>query len=713
MNNNNWNPFKKSIKENKLDYNQLIDQINYPLHYLAYHSKNDLIKMIPDEILTEFSSQTNTEGDNLCHIAAKLNNIDLFDFMTAHNLDIIYETNNLNLTPLYYLIQNNNFIEKFAKKYHIRDHWISPEYTLLDYYILESDYVTVSNLLKYVSYGPHNIFTIIESDKNNTSNKIKFLQLFVNKNNINKIDKQSFLSPLIVATYTNDYDLVKFLLENGADPNYFGPENTDNPLMIAIYNENDKIIKSLLDYNFCVDIQNKYMQTPIHYMYIYNKQIHPKTKQLLLTQITNINATDNQMNSILNLLLQYDNWKLYESILEHQKLKIYLKNKLGKMPIDYVSDADKKSFFETVYKSYLNQLKSKNDWIDPIDVEVSMAIKKGSDIDSHKKYIMEKIIDKHISYPLVEKNTRIIKLLNPPKTNITHFSSYTHSYICFLYYILDKYPEIKLSIATPDQFTNKNLQDYYVELIKNYQTDSPDDKIFRSLIRDYINHFPSLINHLIIWRNPEKYFFSPYIIQGLNQTIKSYPKTKFILFKLSIISNENFNHANILIYDIDRNTIERFDPYGKVPFIDSESIDQLLKAFFADYLPHIKYVTAAELSDGISFQVYSDETNSTNHAENDPTGFCIAWCLWYVETRIKNIDITPSALIKKTISRINMSEEKFKDYIRNYSNYLDYEKNLIFEVISLPKKYWYIHDLPPLLYQSYIKNIRKLFETIL
>src|SRR5690606_23884156 len=105
-----------------------------------------------------------------------------------------------------------------------------------------------------------------------------------------------------------------------------------------------------------------------------------------------------------------------------------------------------------------------------------------------------------------------------------------------------------------------------------------------------------------------------------------------IILKLTIIVNNDFKHANILIYDVLNEYIERFDPYGKVPMVDNESIDRFLKSFFENFLSNVVYISLA--TDTISFQVFSDENNYLNYVENDPDGFCVAWCIWYIETRI-------------------------------------------------------------------------------
>lgn len=706
----NWINYKKLIMKNKIDYDQLVDQINYPLHYLAYHSKNDLIFEIPDEILTEFSSQKNLEGNTVLHIASKLNNIALFIFMVEYNLDTIYEKNNLNYSPLYYLIDDYTFIKKFVKKYHIIDHFIGSvstdsESSLIDYYILEPNIEMVNYIVKHVPCSNHSLFTIVDSSLNTSETKIKLLSLFIGcKLNINKLEDGTFLSPLIKAVNYNDFELTEFLLENGANTNYFGAENSDNPLFTAISNENNKIIKLLLKYNIDVDIQDKYLQTAIHYLYNEKKGISKKNKKLLLDRTKNINSVDNKMNSILSLIIQYDDWKLYTDILKKHKLKIYLKNKLGKAPIDYVKE--KELFYEMVYSSYINLLDLHTEG------ESSEPMFNQLETTPNKQLIMNKIINEKQSYPTIKKYIPIIKIINTPKVNITHFSPTTYDYICYLYYILNKYPEIKLCIGATDQFVNKSLSDYYVELTKNFSLNNKENKQFRSLIKDCINHHPLLINHLIIWESPEKCFISPYIIQGINETLKKYPNTKIILFKLSIITEENGRHANILIYDIVNKSIERFDPYGKVPYFNGVEIDSLLKDFFSDFLPQIKYIDSAKLSKGISFQVYDDEHNIENKMENDPNGFCVAWCLWYVETRILNTNIGQQLLISKTINKINEQEEKFRDYIRNYSDFLAGERNILFEKAGINKRYWYANHFPFDIHELYLQYMRKIFNKI-
>ncbi|AEX61766.1 putative ankyrin repeat protein [Megavirus courdo7] len=52
---------------------------------------------------------------------------------------------------------------------------------------------------------------------------------------------------------------------------------------------------------------------------------------------------------------------------------------------------------------------------------------------------------------------------------------------------------------------------------------------------------------------------------------------------------------------------------------------------------------------------------------------------------------------------------KFKDYVRNYSNYLDTEKNSILSNGGIPKQYWYTKTIPQNIYKSYLEYINKLY----
>ena len=142
-------------------------------------------------------------------------------------------------------------------------------------------------------------------------------------------------------------------------------------------------------------------------------------------------------------------------------------------------------------------------------------------------------------------------------------------------------------------------------------------------------------------------------------------------------------------------------------------IDNTLESFFKSVSPPINYISSRKLINNISYQTVSDETNINNHFVDDPVGFCVAWCLWYVELRINNPDINIKSLTNKTIYHINKKENKIKDYIRNYSSYLDNKKNKILEQGGVNKKYWYAFNMPYVIHKRYMKYINNFYKNII
>src|ERR1700733_1202155 len=708
-----WSNIKKIIKNKKMIWNEPIDQINGMIHHLGYHNKLDIIKLIDYDLLQQLIHEPNLEGDTICHIAAKVHNYELLSLILSIDINTIYDRNILKCTPLYYIMTNKDFIVQLTNDLEIMNHYVSENMTLLDYYINNDEYDFVLNLIDKISINLLKdpiIFTVIESDLK-SDQKIKMLEKLQHLD-LNRLDRR-FLSPLILATYLGDQNLIEHILINGGYCNYAGPEGIDHPLSIAIIENYSNIIDLFLKFKIKTDIPNKFLQTPVHILFQKKRpELTISTKIRILELFgNNINLCDMNMNSVLNLILQNDNWHDYENILKKIKLKIYLKNQFGKAPIDNVVKSDIELFYNLVFNSYINQLDSNIMWKDDIDNKIASILNNSNNIESYAAHISYKIKNGQ-SFPIKKKHCEL-KLIKFPFVNITNFTAYTHDYIHYIYYLLTKYPYLKIPIISNDQAKeNENIKDLYLKLIDDFKGPKTENKTFRSIIREFINHSSCLINHIIIWMNEETYYFSPYIIQGIIETLEKYSDTKFIILKLTIITDSQFNHANILIYDVENNTIERFDPYGKVPFIDKK-IDALLKNFLLDYLPNIKYISAEELTNNISFQVFSDEMNKANYVEHDPYGFCVAWCLWYIEIRIINSKISPNKLIKKMTYLINKSGIKFKDYIRNYSSYLDDQKNLILQKAGLPYKYWYATNMSKNIYNSYIKHIRELYKELI
>ena len=69
-----------------------------------------------------------------------------------------------------------------------------------------------------------------------------------------------------------------------------------------------------------------------------------------------------------------------------------------------------------------------------------------------------------------------------------------------------------------------------------------------------------------------------------------------------------------------------------------------------------------------SYQSLSRETDPYQQKSGDFGGYCLAWCLWYIENRIANKKISPKKLIEETLFTLVNKKESLMEYIRNYAN---------------------------------------------
>ena len=152
----------------------------------------------------------------------------------------------------------------------------------------------------------------------------------------------------------------------------------------------------------------------------------------------------------------------------------------------------------------------------------------------------------------------------------------------------------------------------------------------------FINSFPFSDNiiarepifpWIITIRSETEYYIHPY----LNNIINSNNNKNFCVVFLSL-DLDNILHANILIYDFKKKLIERFEPYGKCmnTFIDDILEEELTWNTGFSYIRPNNYEPYA------GFQTISDENNNLNLKPGDFGGFCLAWCLWYLETKLIN-----------------------------------------------------------------------------
>ena len=193
-------------------------------------------------------------------------------------------------------------------------------------------------------------------------------------------------------------------------------------------------------------------------------------------------------------------------------------------------------------------------------------------------------------------------------------------------------------------------------------------------------------------------------------------KTKrFIFIKLSLIPNSSGTHANILIYDKKLNILERFEPYGPNGMLDEEKLNSYLEKLSKKlFNKKTKFISPKLFLDDTKFQIVSSDSDPDNKKLGDPIGYCLAWCFWYLELRLKNPDITSKELVKFAFNDILQNHSKDSNqvlsYIRNYSQELDKMKNEFLKEAGISENDFYSTNFTEKQIQLIIEHISKEFK---
>jgi hypothetical protein len=485
--------------------------------------------------------------------------------------------------------------------------------------------------------------------------------------NVNVKDK-NYLTPLLLSVYNELETTVQHLIDHGADINYIGAEGDNNPLSLMLIKGNDKIADILLENGFDTQKYNRDMNTPLHIAFKADLELKPSTISKLLyygdLNIANING-----ETPLHLFMRKYNWINYNKILENKQLDIFIKDNNNKAPIDYVSDGQLSKFLDVVTNGFMGQ----NEW----NCNETQRMKC---INKAKEYIMKNGIS-YLNQSEIPNDVKLI--ISPPVTHGMFNSDVIHNVI-YTTIILERNP----NVAIPYRYYNKDNATTIMMLLEsmNFLYNTIQENTIFELINIYQEHFFQIAPYLILWKNKNLYYIDRHLDYYTQKCLMS-NDIRFIFFKLTLIVSALGTHANIIIYDKETGTLERFEPYGITPYLDTDELDNMLEvklgAFLKSYNKNFRYYAPKDLFDGISFQIFSNDTSNKAKKMGDPIGFCLAWTFWYLEMRIKNPSIEPKTLIDKAQTKIKGTTKKeyrhqiFIDFIRNYATNLDKDKNKI------------------------------------
>ena len=464
-----------------------------------------------------------------------------------------------------------------------------------------------------------------------------------------------------------------------------------NPKNLDIYPDHEN--------NTCVDyliLEEKfkilnYLIDRIEHIYFVNFE-----ENSVLTLLDNLDLGSEQSSNIIELIfkiLSKSNINkikdMYNENIMFKLLKVFKLNKsILKKFIGYFDIFEQNTSGENIYDLLVDKYSS----------IITDVLDKGYMIDSQIPYVP----NNQIEIIPIDFNFDIKHYLKPTPYGI-FISDSLHNMI-YTYVILERNNLQMAYIHEPNTIFKNNL---------NYLTMSNNDKDILSIIKFYFHNFNSWLPHLIIWKDKTNYFIYPELVKWL----KYYSQTKrFVYVKLSIIATNkiqgNIRHANLILIDNLKKTVERFEPYGEIYFSNCAELNLMLEQELANNLGY-KFIFVQSYP---GFQTRSDEFDEKNKSYGDPGGFCLAWCFLYLEIKLYyenvivkkiNEQYQDNGLVNQMINEpgqviklinnyiINNFENDFPDlkkdeqqnlymtFIRYYARNLDKSKNKLIKKYGL------------------------------
>lgn len=171
---------------------------------------------------------------------------------------------------------------------------------------------------------------------------------------------------------------------------------------------------------------------------------------------------------------------------------------------------------------------------------------------------------------------------------------------------------------------------------------------------------------MIINVNDKSIVYGTKMIEAINNC-KIKKSTRFIFFSLILkFKNKNLTHANMVVIDLVKYTLERFEPHGSTFYFNEDSIKEnkmVNKIMLKQVLPDLKlknftYISPQKLSPLIGIQRVADSY----------CGMCITISMMYLHLRILNPDVAQPKLVKFLLNR---SKEKLKIMILKYAKHVE------------------------------------------
>ena len=660
-----WDKFEENLNEN-IDLNIKDEHSNYLIQYIILYNNTTMLEKILKYNLS--LDWLDNEGRSILYIPIKYGYIDIIKMLLKVDEDkigisILNIKDSYSNFPLHYSLffknleifnlltsKSNLFI--FDKIKNSIVHLITKNKNInFLKKIFDSDFNI--NLTNINNETPLHIACIY--DLNN------FIEKFISlKCDINIKEKTGGLTPLMICVLNNNFQGISLILDETPNLNIQDHEG-NTVLHLAIIDNNYEVINSIVssDIKINLNICNLEGNTPLHIVLskIFYDQINPSNYPLVkLFEQTNLNLQNNDGETCWHFIIGtklFTKKEIAEKLIT-KKNNIFIIDKKNRSAFDLANSKCNKDeinlLIDIIVSSYWNSLKLKSE--DPeiwsIDWE-KICSKPDANREKCFAKIKKHIITSKVSIPLKRKNY-CIDIPNIKNNSSTTFTGIILDIMTSYIVLIKKYDILDTSI-TKDFIINQNVSSYYNKI-----------GIVKELTGDYLNFELFWIFHKDIWPTT--------IEKSINQFISSDKK----MFALPIgIDLENGSHANVIIIDKQLKLIERFEPNGADEPIgfnyNKNLLDFKIKIYLEKYFPDYEYLEPEKFLPTFGFQMLEMIENKKMKRIGDPGGFCVGWCLWYLEQRLKYL-LHPKKLVEKLIINIKSKNISFKNLIRSYVNTL-------------------------------------------
>lgn len=637
--------------------------------------------------------ESDYNGNTVAHLLAINKNYNLLLKLIDKYPELISYLNNNNKSVIH-LVEDKYILHKLLDKTSDSNlNTITDDKTLLIMLLNKNDHETIDKIINRVDLNipvddpPLNYY--LEQKNIEYDIVLKLVQAGANVNLNNKIGLKS----LNIAVLNNlSTDIIELLLENGSNINYAGPGDRFLPLNVALKRARFAIVEKLLEYDPDLSLQDNNLFIPLHYAIISKKSVPDNIFTKLLLD-SNLNTPNIKGQTALHLLIRTKLWKKYINLLKHKNIDLNIIDTNGSTAISYMNWKKMVKLVNSLSDGILNKK------LDDNELKSDKIYK-----ESSNSLIRSKLFD--------QTNSEIIL---PEVSPIDHtvFGSNVLYNMIYLIQILKKYDNlfIPFQYMIPDKYINE------MNTLKNYNLyRTKQGQLLNNLLEIYTSKFYELVPGIIIWYNKNIYHYNHNLRIYFKKLLNN-DKIRFIIIKLSLITKNNLTHANILLYDKETGIAQRFEPYGYIDYYieDVQELDKLLKQILNDAIGKIIY---KEPNKTAKFQLVSNESLSENKKLGDPTGFCLAWCYWFIELKLSNPDYDTDSLLDDTLMKLVLNNNSSNsnnvlDYIRSYAKNLDSLKNEYLLSIGFKKNELYNLTYDKNKFDYLIKNISKTFNDLI